>query len=267
MIDVIKQQFKKGMDIEAKTHRTREFLQILSLKILYEKKWFESLAFLGGTALRILFDLRRFSEDLDFSTLPGKNFAVELLNSQLNQTFPLYGLSLETHIKTERNVESIMLKFPGLLKELGISPLASQKISIKVDVDTNPPEGGNISHTIVNKIYLLNIVHYDLSSLYAGKLAACFFRTYTKGRDFYDFLWYLGKRIKPNFLLLNNAIEQTQGVNPRITEDNFKKFLLENIRRIDFAQVQKDVERFLEDKSELTLLDPQIIQETIQSVY
>lgn len=267
MIDVIRQQLTERMPKEEKMHRTREFLQILCLKFLDEKKWFESLAFVGGTALRILFDLRRFSEDIDFSLLPSQNFDVEKLNNQLQKLFPSYGLPLETSVKAERNVKSIMLKFPSLLKELGLSPLASQKLSIKLDVDTNPPSGSQVVHTIVNKIYLLNIVHDDLASLYAGKLSACFFRAYIKGRDFYDFIWYLGKRIKPNFLLLNNAIEQTQGVSPQITQDNFKDFLLEHLSKIDFTVVKKDVERFLEDKSELRIFDPQTIKETVQSVY
>lgn len=267
MIDVIRQQLTEKMPQEEKMHRTREFLQILCLKFLDEKKWFDSLAFVGGTALRILFDLRRFSEDLDFSLLPRQSFDVEELNNQLQKSFPSYGLPLETTVKTERNVKSVMLKFPGLLKELGLSPLASQKLSIKLDVDTNPPEGSQSARTLVNKIYLFNIVHYDMASLYAGKLSACFFRTYIKGRDFYDFLWYMGKRIKPNFLLLNNAIEQTQGINLKITQDNFKEFLLDHISKIDFIVVKKDVERFLEDKGELRIFDPQVIKETIQSVY
>ncbi len=267
MIDVISQQFTEKMSSQEKVHRTREFLQILCLKFLDEKKWFDSIAFVGGTALRILFDLRRFSEDLNFSSLPGQDFDIEKLNTQLRKSFPLYGLPLETTLKTERNVKSILLKFPGLLKELGLSPLASQKLSIKLDVDTNPPDGSQSVRTIVNKIYLLNIVHYDLASLYAGKLSACFFRTYVKGRDFYDFIWYMGKRIKPNFLLLNNAIEQTQGIDLKITPDNFKEFLLEHVSKIDFTVVKKDVERFLEDKGELRIFDSQAIKETIQSVY
>ena len=160
----------------------------------------------------------------------------------------------------------MMMKFTGLLNELGISPLPSQKLSIKLEIDANPPAGGVLVNTIVSKIYTFNIVHYDLPSLYAGKLHACFYRTFTKGRDFYDLVWYLGKKVKPNFTLLNNAIQQTQGNAPQISESNFKQYLLENIQRIDFEHVKKDVERFLEDKSELSLFDLKTIQDTIEAV-
>ena len=160
-----------------------------------------------------------------------------------------------------------MMKFAGLSKELGISPLPAQTLSIKLEVDTNPPLGWKLANTIVNKIYMFNIVHYDLPSLFAGKLHACFYRTFIKGRDFYDFVWYLGKKAKPNFVLLNNAIEQTEGKAFDISESNFKQYLLDNVQRIDFEKVKKDVERFLEDKGELNLFNPKIIQDTIEAVY
>ena len=159
----------------------------------------------------------------------------------------------------------MMMKFSGLLKELGISPMPSQKLSIKLEIDTNPPAGWELGSTIVSKIYTFNIVHYNLPSLYAGKLHACFYRRFTKGRDFYDLIWYLGKKVKPNFTLLNNAIAQTQGKNLGISESNFKAYLLDSIKRIDFASAKKDVERFLEDKSGLNLFDLKLISNTIEN--
>ncbi len=161
----------------------------------------------------------------------------------------------------------MMMKFSGLLKELGLSPMSSQKLSIKLEIDTNPPLGWELTDTITSKMYTFNIVHYNLPSLYAGKLHACFYRKFTKGRDFYDFVWYLGKKVKPNFTLLNNAIAQTQGKAPGINETNFKSYLLDNINRVDFAHAKKDVERFLEDKSELSLFDVKLIANTIENAY
>lgn len=267
MIDVIKQQFTPGMSVNQKLNVTREFLQILSLKIMNEKKFFDGMAFVGGTALRILYDTRRFSEDLDFSVIRKQKYDFEKIHKELLRSFHLHGLPLEAKMRTTGNVHSMMMKFTGLLKELGLSQLPSQKLSIKLEIDTNPPAGWILANTIVNKNYMFNIVHYDLSSLYAGKLHACFYRQFTKGRDFYDFVWYLGKKIKPNFLLLNNAIKQTQGDDPGIGESNFKQYLLDNVKRIDFEYVKKDVERFLEDKSELRLFDLKTIQGTIETVY
>lgn len=267
MIDVIKQQFKPGMALQEKLNVTREFLQILSLKIMNEKKLFDQIAFLGGTSLRIIYDIKRFSEDLDFSLVKKEGYDFNKIHQKLLKSFQLYGLPFEAKPSAERNVHSMMMKFTGLLKELGISPLPAQKFSIKLEIDANPPEGWKLTNTIVSKIFMFNVIHYDLPSLYAGKLHACFYRTFTKGRDFYDFVWYLGKKIKPNFTLLNNAIKQTQGKDAGITEENFKKFLLDNIQRIDFEYVKKDVERFLEDKTELKLFDLKVIQDTIESVH
>ena len=267
MIEVIKQRFKENASLNEKLNLTREFLQILCLKSLSDKGYFDHLAFLGGTSLRILFDLRRFSEDLDFSIHQTKGFNLEKMDDDLRRSFALHNLPFEPKIKSERNVHSLLMKFSGLLKELGLSPLAAQKLSIKLDINMNPPKGWNLIDTIVNKIYLFRIAHYDLPSLYAGKLHALLFRKYTKGRDLYDFVWYLGKKVKPNFILLNAAIEQTQKKDLGISEENFKSFLLNKIQHVDFDTAKKDVQRFLEDKKELALFDLKTIQNTIESTY
>lgn len=107
-------------------------------------------------------------------------------------------------------------------------------------------------------IYVFTVTHYDLPSLFATKLHACFFRGFVKGRDFYDLLWYLGKKVKPNFELLGHAIEQTHPERSTVTEDNFKEFLEKGLRKVDFRKAQQDVDRFLEDKQELRLIDMEI---------
>jgi len=255
------------MSFNQKLNVAREFLQIICLKIISEKNIFNNIAFVGGTSLRILFDLKRFSEDLDFSLIKQEGYDFKSMQQQIEKSFHLYNLSLETKAKTSGNINAMLLKFPGLLKELGISGLAEQRLSIKIEIDINPPSGWQLINTIVNKVYMFNILHYDLASLYASKLHACFFRRFVKGRDFYDFVWYLGKKIEPNFILLNNAIKQTHNYDPAIKEESFKDFLLEKIQGIDFSYIKKDVERFLEDKNELNIFDKKIICDTIQSVY
>ncbi len=267
MIEVLKKQLTEGMPKEEKLNRAREFLQIMALKILYDKGAFGNLAFTGGTALRVIFDLRRFSEDLDFSLVEKKSYDFYNLDKELIREFKLNGLNAESSPKLERTVHSTFLKFGGFLKELGLSGLESQKLAIKLEVDTNPPKGGNVVSTLVNKTYTLNITHFDLPSMFATKLHACFYRKYTKGRDFFDFIWYISKKIKPNYTLLNNAIKQTQGEDPNIEEKNIKDFLLKNIKKVDFKLVKKDVERFLEDKSELNFFNLDSIINTINQVY
>lgn len=267
MIDVFRQHISQDMSIEEKNNRVRELLQIIMLKIMYDKDFFNSLAFVGGTALRILFDMKRFSEDLDFSLVNKKRYEFSEIHSALISGLKLYGLDVEAKPRQETNVHSAMFKFPGLLKSLGISNLESQKISVKLEIDSNPPKGGHISNTLVNKVYIFNAVHFDLPSMFATKLHACFYRKFTKGRDFYDFIWYIAKKIKPNYGLLNNAVIQTEGHNPDVNEHNLKRYLLDNIGKIDFNLVKKDVERFLEDKSELKMLNLKTIQNSIESLY
>lgn len=267
MIDVIKQQFKEGMSTHQKLNIAREILQILALKIIYEKKFFDQIAFVGGTSLRILYDTKRFSEDLDFSLIRQEKYNFNKIHKELLREFHLNNLPFEAKVRMVNNVHGMMMKFTGLLKELGLSELPDQKLSIKLEVDVNPPAGWQLSKTIVNKVYMFNITHYELPSLYAGKVHACFYRKFIKGRDFYDLVWYLGKKVKPNLVLLNNAIKQTHNVDAGITEGNFKSFLLERIEQIDFHKVRKDVERFLEDKNELDLLDTALIKGTIENIY
>jgi predicted nucleotidyltransferase component of viral defense system len=255
MIEVLKQQFTLNMSSEEKLNRVREFLQILCLKILHDKGYFNYIAFVGGTALRILHGLRRFSEDLDFSVIKKKGYAFLELISGLERELKLYNLKVETKNKSDKIVNNSFFKFPQLLNSLGISYLKSQKLSIRIEIDSNPPMGWDIQTTMINKTYIFPILHFDLPSLYATKLHACFFRKFIKGRDFYDLLWYLGKKVRPNFTLLNNAIKQTEGENLKLNEANFKKFVLQKLKEIDFTFVQHDVVRFLEDKKEIKLLN------------
>jgi len=267
MIELLKDQLKRDMSPEDKLNRVREFLQVLILKILYDKGWFNHLTFVGGTALRVLYGLRRFSEDLDFSLIEKKQWDFKLMRDQVCRELQLNGLKIEAKDKDETTIQSILFKFHDLSKELGISPHQSQKILIKLEMDTNPPAGGNLERTLINQTYIFQVTHYDLASLFATKIHACFYRRFVKGRDFYDFIWYLGRQIKPNYVLLNNAIVQTQGEDLHLDAATIKNFLLEKIQNIDLHQAAKDVERFLEDKSELKLFDLELIQNSIGKVF
>ncbi len=267
MIELLKKEISSEPSGEMKVNRLRELLQILCLKILHDKGYFSKMAFVGGTALRILYDMRRFSEDMDFSVIDKEGYNFSEIVSTLTRELMLNGLTLTSKNKVTKTVQNSMLKFGGLLKVLGLSGLADQNVSIKVEVDSNPPSGWHIENTVINKMYMFNITHLDLPSLYATKLHACFFRKYIKGRDYYDLVWYLGKKIKPNYPLLNNAIKQTQGDFPQLTDGNIRDFLLEKISKIDFDFIKKDVERFLEDKSELKLFEPSLISKAITNVF
>jgi predicted nucleotidyltransferase component of viral defense system len=265
VIDVLRQQYDANMSAEEKTNRVREFLQIIALKIMSDKGYFKNIAFVGGTALRIIYNLRRFSDDLDFSLLNKKGFDFNRLVSDLEKEIKLFGLEAELKPKVEKVVQSVLVKFPGVLNEAGVTSFKEQKLAIKVEVDTNPPAGAVTQASLINRTYLFSIVSLDLSSLFATKLHACLFRKYSKGRDFYDLVWYLGKKIEPNYELLNNAIKQTEGKDMNLGRDNVKQFLIERLKHVDFNAAKRDVERFLEDRRELSMFDYELLKGVIES--
>ena len=108
--------------------------------------------------------------------------------------------------------------------------------------------------SLINDIYIFPVLHFDLSSLFATKIHACFFRKFRKGRDYYDLLWYLSKKVQPNFELLNNAIQQTEERASHIGAENFQKFLYKHLQQIDFGFVRRDVSPFLVSPQESELL-------------
>lgn len=259
MIELMKKDILHEVSNEMKVHKAREFLQILTLKILYDKGYFKNLAFLGGTALRILHGLRRFSEDLDFSLIRDNGYRFDRFLDSVRREFEAWGLRLEIRSGREKTVRSAMLEFNNVMFELGLSPFKDEKLSIKVEIDQNPPAGWRTDISLVSRDFLFSVTHFDLASMYATKLHACFYRRYAKGRDFYDLLWYLGKKVTPNFGLLNNAILQTEGKNPKVNANNFRDFLLDKVKDINFGELRRDVEVFLVDKSELSLFDAEIV--------
>ena len=267
MIDLLKKEISGKGTLGDKVNHLREMLQLVCLKILYDKGRFSNLTFTGGTALRILYGLRRYSEDLDFFLTAKKGYDFGAIASDLKRGLALNGLEAELRRWALHGVDNAIMKFPGLAAEAGISGAGGPDISIQLEINLDPPAPGGIEKTLVNRIFLINIAHFSLPSLYATKLHACFFRKRIKGRDFYDLLWYLGKKIKPDYTLLNSAIRQTEGKFQALDENNIKGFLLERLEKIDFKGLKEDVEKFLEDKNELKLLERDVITKGINDVF
>ena len=255
MFDIIKNKINSYPDNRSRYNYLREYLQILILKILDEKGHFQSLAFVGGTALRILYDLQRFSEDLDFSVIDKKSYSLKKIAADLQYELEKYNLTANLTYKDNKTVAVVNIKFARLLFDLGISNLKNEKFYIKMEIDERPPKGFQTKLCVINKDFFVAINHYDLPSLFAGKLHAILFRKYTKGRDYYDLLWYLSHHTQPNLELLNQAILQTQGKNLHLDENKLEVLLTEKITKTDFKKVLKDVEPFLQNNSETRLFN------------
>ncbi len=246
MINLLHERLTRfeGTD-DAKLNYVREFLQLLTLKILEEKGHYKNISFLGGTALRILFDLNRFSEDLDFSLADPLNYDFDKIVTDIHTNYTLYNIPVEIKARNRGSVASAYIKFTSLLYQFGLSPHKDQRFTIKFDIDQNPPHGAQTMQTIINKDFIIGINHYNLPSLFAGKLHAILHRSYTKGRDFYDLLWYISKNIEPNLELLNNAIFQSQGKNPHLDLESLKLELQKRIEETNFSHVLSDLTPFL----------------------
>lgn len=253
MLEIIENKIKKSKSKEEKISILKEFLQILVLKILRDKNVFLNIAFIGGTCLRIVYDLKRYSEDLDFSLISKKGYDFLSLLDNLKKELDLYNIQTDFKYKTGM-VNNCFIKFKDVLQNFNLHHHRDEKLSIKLEIDTNPPNGATLEEKIVNNEFILNLITYDLPSLMAGKLHAVMCRKYSKGRDFYDLLWYLTKKTTPNIKLLNNSIIQTEKEDWKITETSWKEVLLKKIKTIDYKKVRNDVYPFLETKEEVELI-------------
>lgn len=246
----------------ARTCLVREYLQSRILESLQDTGVFLRWAFVGGTALRFLYSIPRFSEDLDFSLIaPGKDTGFKPAAVEIRRMFEREGYSIDIKANENRTVLSAWIRFPGLPREVDISPHASQNLSIKMEVDTNPPAGAHIENSIVRRHVILNLCHYDQASMLAGKIHAVLSRSWTKGRDLYDLVWYLAERKwpAPNLDLLNAALEQTGWEGPRLSEATWRKQLRQRIEALDWEKARADVKPFLERERDIDLVKKEVL--------
>jgi hypothetical protein len=240
----------------------REYLQARVLLSLQDHGAFADWAFVGGTALRFLFGIPRYSEDLDFSLVtPHGDARFESLLRGVQTDFRAEAYDVEVKSKTDTAVASAFVKFRGLLHELRLSPHADEVFSVKVEIDTNPPAGAVVAARVVRRFVMLNLLHYDRASLLAGKLHAVLTRPYVKGRDLYDLAWYLSAPDwpMPNVLLLNNALQQTGWSGPAVTDRNWTELVATRLASVNWKLAQQDVAPFLERRQDVDLVAPTVL--------
>jgi nucleotidyltransferase AbiEii toxin of type IV toxin-antitoxin system len=236
----------------------REFLQAAILAALQRAGAMVPLAFQGGTALRFLYSIRRYSEDLDFALEragTGYDFRAYLEAVRADMRRDGYNVDL-TRVSDQRAVHSAFVRFPGLLHELGLSGHREQALSVKLEVDARPPSGAALETTVVRRHVLLRIQHHDRASLLAGKLHAILQRPYAKGRDFYDLIWYLSDRTwpLPNLVLLNNALAQTGWTSAPLSETSWVTAVRARLRSVRWEVLAAEVGPLLESAEDRALL-------------
>ena len=266
MIDLIKKrlaEYKVTGAIEEE-NALKEIVQEIILFALWQADFFEVAAFQGGTSLRILHGLTRFSEDIDFILLePDLEFSWQPYLDKLEETCKEFGIEPEALDKNrmDRNVKAAVIKDNSIANQLNLSFMnnnGGQKLKIKLEIDCNPPAGSGFEYTYLDFPVDFEVGHQDLSSNFALKTHALLCRPYLKGRDWYDFNWYIAQGVTLNLDLLKNALEQYgpwKGEDLEVDREWLVKALGEKIASINWKKAALDVERFLKpvEQKSLTL--------------
>ena len=227
----------------------REYLQARVLEGLQRAGALTSLAFQGGTALRFLYGLPRYSEDLDFS-LEGDRERYDLRGwlVSIGRQLGREGYTIRSTLRARTAVHAAWLRFPGILYENGLSAHREEALAIKIDVDSNPPDGAGTVTRLVRRHVTLRLWHHDRASLLAGKLHAVLRRPFAKGRDVYDLGWYLSdpQWPAPNLELLNHALRQSDEEAVPMTADTWRTSVAQRLEKLAWGRLTADVTPFLE---------------------
>ena len=279
--EIIKSYNPKSLD-ETKLV-IRELVQKIVLVGLSRSNFFSYASFYGGTALRIFYGLNRYSEDLDF-TLNEVNpsFSLEPFVGKIKEVALSYGLELEIinkEKKIEPPIESAFAKintyqtFISLhLNEKMISLLHKDEIiKVKFEIDCNPQLGFNIENKWLDIPEFASVAILDAPSLFAGKIHAILCRNYkntVKGRDYYDFLFYIQKRINPNLTYLKNKLIESNKLNKEdpFNIDILKDMLKKRMNEVDFTQVKTDASRFIFTNEDLSFYSKDLFIQMIDKI-
>ncbi|MCE5187478.1 MAG: nucleotidyl transferase AbiEii/AbiGii toxin family protein [Planctomycetaceae bacterium] len=233
----------------------REITQEVALAALGRTECFKFGVFQGGTCLRVFYGLNRFSEDLDFILKePNRQFNLVPYLQSLSEELFAYGYHVEVtdRSKADIAVKKFFVKDDSIGKVLQLNYAAKtgsfRKIRIKLEIDTNPPFGGGAEIKYLDFPFVSSVTVQDKPSLFADKMHALLCREYTKGRDWYDFLWYTSQGIEINYEFLASALQQQGPWKGQAVDVNHKWCMAElekTIQSIDWRATAEDVRRFV----------------------
>jgi len=257
MIDIIRERLSRyqAHNTLEEENAVKEVLQEIALYALWRADFFDVALFQGGTSLRILHGLPRFSEDLDFLLRsPDPEFDWTPYLSILVEVFSQFGLKLEARSRSrmDSSVLQALLKSDSIASQLDLSFASSGRssaIKIKLEIDINPPLGSGEDTTYLDFPADFEVRHQDLSSNFALKIHALLCRKYLKGRDWFDFAWYVSRGCAPNLQLLRTALLQAGpwAGDDRISADLpwLEEALGTAITHNNWQAATEDVRRFL----------------------
>jgi len=265
----------------------REILQEIVLLGLSRAGFFDHALFYGGTALRILHGLDRFSEDLDFSLIaPNENFDLSKYEDTVIEALHSFGFEVTIQMKnSESNIKSAFLKGntsqhllnieapEDIVKTFGQGRL----VKIKFEVDTQPPLDyqSEKKTLLVPSPFTINAM--TLPSLFAGKMHAILCRNWStrpKGRDWYDLVWYIAQGVPLDLKHLNARLQQNcswlENQEIELKTEMDKAYLLElltkRIEHLDISMAKRDVEVFIADTRGLDIWSHEFFRDIIEQI-
>jgi hypothetical protein len=240
----------------------KEILQEIALYSLWRSGFFQIAAFQGGTSLRILHGLPRFSEDLDFILLkPDPTFEWSYYFESLTDVLQQFGVRCELtdRSRMDKSVRQAMLKDNSIGRQLDLSFFDAnnpRKLKVKLEIDTNPPAGTDTSWHYLDFPVDFEVCAQDLPSNYALKLHALLCRPYLKGRDWFDFAWYCKQKICPNLTHLAHALNQAgpwKDQNTVVSAEWLADAMTSKIKTINWPLAAQDVAPFLPAAEQMSL--------------
>jgi predicted nucleotidyltransferase component of viral defense system len=243
-------------DVKDKQNAIYEITQQVVLAGLHRGGFFDRAAFYGGTCLRLFHQLPRFSEDMDFSLLaPDEHFLFENYFQPIIDEFDNLGRKVEIKKKDKKTfgrVDSAFLKDNTDVYNVAFQ--TEKTVKVKIEVDTQPPLKFQTEQKALTLPYTFMVRCFQLSDLFAGKMHALAFRnwkTRVKGRDWYDFEWYVRWRVPLDFEHLQERIREFNGV--EMTREDFMAVLKERLATTNIEDVKLDVRRFMLNPHELDI--------------
>lgn len=258
VFDEMLASYETGNDND-RLNAVHEIMQQVALGGLYNGGFFNKAAFYGGTCLRIFHGLDRFSEDMDFSLLaPDPGFRLDPYFDAITAEFAALGQSIDITTKektAQSTIQSAFLKSDTAQYDIHLG--RDRKIKIKIEVDTTPPLGFSTEQKLLLQPFSFYTNCFTLPDLFAGKMHALIYRSWknrVKGRDWYDFEWYVRKNVAMDFKHFCERAYQFGSEEPgRLTPDRFRAILKDKIKETDIRQVKDDVMPFIKDQNKLNI--------------
>ena len=256
VFDEMLASYETGNDND-RLNAVHEVMQQVALGGLYNGGFLKKAAFYGGTCLRIFHGLDRFSEDMDFSLLAADPaFRLDPYFDAITAEFAALGQSIDITTKektAQSTIQSAFLKSDTAQYDIHLG--RDRKIKIKIEVDTTPPLGFSTEQKLLLQPFSFYTNCFTLPDLYAGKMHALIYRSWknrVKGRDWYDFEWYMRKNVTMDFKhFCERAYQFGSEAQGSLTSDRFRAILKDRIRKADIRQVKEDVAPFIKDPGRL----------------